>query len=173
MELILIRHTRLKIKKGICYGQSEVPVDKTFEKEKKAILKNLDLSNARTISSPLKRCTKLAGCISENYKTDERIMELNFGDWEMQKWDDIKDPELDIWMNNYIEYPCPNGESLLSMKERVVQFYEDLKLQNQQKWIIITHGGVIRLFYHIIQGVELDKIFNVKIKFGEIHSFNI
>jgi len=173
MELVLIRHTQLDIKKGICYGQSEVPVAKSFEKEKDTILKGLDTSNANIISSPLKRCTQLAGCISNNYQTDNRIMELNFGNWEMQKWDDIKDPELDIWMNNYIEYPCPNGESLLDMKTRVSDFYTDIQNQNHQKLIIITHGGVIKLFYHIIQHIELKKIFDIEVSFGEIHSFKI
>jgi len=173
MELILIRHTRLAIEKGTCYGQSEVPVSSTFEKEKNQILKNITSLDAHIISSPLKRCTKLANCISKKYQIDNRIMELNFGNWEMQKWDEIKDVELDIWMNNYIEHRCPNGESLLDMKDRVQQFYNELKLQNHKKVIIITHGGVIRLLYHLIEGVELDKIFNLKIDFGETHRFII
>ena len=173
MELILIRHTKVAIEKGICYGQSDISVADTFTMEKDLIIQNLDTSNAKIISSPLKRCTKLANYISKDYHTDNRIMELNFGSWEMQKWDDIKDPRLDIWMNNYIEYSCPNGESLLDMKERVSDFYLDIKQLNQQKLIIITHGGVIKLFYHLIKQIELNKIFDIKVDFGEIHSFKI
>lgn len=173
MELILIRHTRVHIEKGTCYGQSDISVADTFIREKDLIINNLDTSNAKIISSPLKRCTKLADHISKDYHTDKRIQEMNFGNWEMQKWDEIKDPRLDIWMNNYIEYRCPNGESLLDMKTRISDFYLNIKQQNHQKLIIITHGGVIRLFYHLIKGVELNKIFDIKVDFGEVHTFKI
>jgi len=173
MELTLIRHTEVKIEKGTCYGQSDIDVTETFEKEKNRVLKNIHATNTVVISSPLKRCTRLAGFISKNFQTDNRIMELHFGNWEMQKWDEIEDPEIDIWMNNYISYPCPNGESLLDMKTRVESFLTDLKLQDHQKYIIVTHGGVVRLFYHLIKGIELDKIFDIQIQFGEVHCFNI
>ncbi len=99
-------------------------------------------------------------------------MELNFGIWEMQKWDEINDERLDTWMNNYIEYRCPKGESLLDMKLRVDDFIKDIKLKNRDL-TIVTHGGVIRLFYHLINKVPLDKIFNLKIEYGDVHKFNI
>jgi len=173
MELILIRHTTVKIEKGTCYGQSEIDVADTFEKEKNIILKTLNLTDAKIISSPLKRCIKLADCIIKDFKIDNRIMELNFGDWEMQKWDDITDPELDIWMNNYIHHRCPNGESLLDMKTRIQDFYTEIRSQKHKRLIIITHGGVIRLLYHLVNGIALDKIFDIKVDFGEIHTFKI
>ncbi len=172
MELILIRHTRVNIEKGTCYGQSDLAVADSFKKEKNIILKNLDFTNTKIISSPLKRCVKLADCITKDLKIDHRIMELNFGDWEMQKWDDITDPELDIWMNNYIHHRCPNGESLLDMKIRIQDFYNEIRSQNHKRLIIITHGGVIRLFHHLINGIALDRIFDIKVNFGEIHTFN-
>ncbi len=173
MELILIRHTTVKIEKGTCYGQSDLAVTDSFEKEKNIILKNLDIADIKIISSPLKRCTQLANSFLKDFKTDHRIMELNFGNWEMQKWDDINDPELDIWMNNYIHHRCPNGESLLDMKFRIEDFYNEIRSQKHKKLIIITHGGVIRLFYHLIKGVALDRIFDIKVNFGEIHTFKI
>lgn len=173
MELILIRHTKVKIEPGTCYGQSDLAVAESFEVEKNNILKNLDSANTKIITSPLKRCTILANCISKEYTTDKRIMELNFGNWELQKWDEIKDPELDIWMNDYINYCCPKGESLLDMKSRVSNFLDDLKKQNHKKLIIVTHAGVIRLFHHLINEVSLDKIFNIKVDFGKTHTFNV
>jgi alpha-ribazole phosphatase len=32
--------------------------------------------------------------------TDERLLEYNFGDWEMKRWGDIDEVELDPWMQD-------------------------------------------------------------------------
>ena len=172
MELILVRHTRVAIK-DICYGFADVELADTFEKEKDEVLKKIDSSNAVVFSSTSSRCTKLAKYISEDFKTDARIKELNFGNWELKKWDDLSDPEFDVWMNDYINYRCPNGESLLDMKSRVEDFYKDIISKNHEKVIVVTHGGVIRLFNHLINEVPLDKIFDIKIEYGDVVKFTI
>jgi len=76
-------------------------------------------------------------------------------------------------MNNYINYRCPNGESLLDMKSRVEDFYKDIISKNYEKVIVVTHGGVIRLFNHLINEVPLDKIFDIKIEYGDVVKFTI
>ena len=171
MELILVRHTKVAVE-GVCYGFSDVDLADTFEEEKDEVLKKVDSTNSVIFSSPLSRCTKLASHISSKYKSDERIKELNFGDWEMKKWDDLSDPEFDVWMNDYINYKCPNGESLLDMKDRVEAFYKGIATGNYDKVILVTHGGVIRLFHHLINGIYLDEIFNIKIEYGDVIKFN-
>ena len=171
MELILVRHTKVAVK-GVCYGFSDVNLADTFEREKDEVLKIVDTKGILVVSSPLSRCTKLASYLSSKFQTDKRIKELNFGDWEMKKWDDLSDPKFDIWMNDYINYKCPNGESLLDMKSRVEDFYKEITSKNYNKVIIVTHGGVIRLFYHLIKGVSLENIFDIKIEYGEVHTFS-
>ena len=170
MEIILVRHTKVAVK-GTCYGFSDVDLADTFEQEKDEVLKKVDSTNTVVYSSPLSRCTKLAHYITSDFKIDDRIKELNFGDWEMKRWDDLSDPEFDDWMNDYINYKCPNGESLLDMKSRVEAFYKEISSGNNDRVIIVTHGGVIRLFNHLINGVALDKIFDIKIEYGEVHTF--
>ncbi len=172
MELILVRHTKVGVD-GVCYGFSDVNLADSFEYEKEEVIKKLDFSNSVVISSPSTRCTKLANFISFDYRIDERIKELNFGDWEMKRWDDISDPEFDVWMNDYVNYKCPNGESLLDMKSRVEEFYQELISSKEKKLIIVTHSGVIRLFHHLINNVSLDKIFDFKVEYGGIYTFNI
>jgi len=172
MEIILVRHTKVGIS-GVCYGFSDVKLANTFEQEKKEVLKKVGLTNAVVFSSPLSRCTKLASSISNTFGTDNRIKELNFGDWEMRKWDNLSDPEFDIWMNDYINYKCPNGESLTEMKNRVEEFYKEILSSKQKKIVVVTHAGVIRIFYHLINGVPLDKIFDLKIEHGGVYNFKI
>lgn len=172
MELILVRHTKVAVN-GVCYGFSDVELNDTFLQEKEEVLKKVDSTNAVVISSPSSRCTKLASFISSDYKTDDSIKELNFGDWEMKRWDDISDPEFDVWMNDYINYRCPNGESLLDMKSRVEVFYNKITSLNYDKVILVTHSGVVRLFHHLLNDIALDKIFDIKIEYGDVHTFNV
>ena len=171
MELILVRHTKVAVD-GLCYGFSDVDLADSFIAEKDEVLKKVDSNDAVVISSSSSRCTKLASYISYDYSTDDRIKELNFGDWELKRWDDLSDPEFDVWMNDYVKYKCPNGESLLQMKGRVEDFYKELVSKNYQKVILVTHSGVVRIFHHLLKGIPLEDIFNVEIDYGGVHTFN-
>ena len=84
MNIYLIRHTSVDVPKGLCYGQSDVPLRPTFEAEAavtKAKIESIHFDMAYT--SPLSRCTRLAQyCGFGDAIRDPRILELNFGDWK-------------------------------------------------------------------------------------------
>ena len=42
MDIIMVRHTRVGVPKGTCYGWSDVPVADTFEQEATLTKSNLD-----------------------------------------------------------------------------------------------------------------------------------
>ena len=61
MEIYLVRHTTPAIKKGICYGQTDVDLNsETFESELYEIKNKLPSNIVRFYCSPLIRCSKLA-----------------------------------------------------------------------------------------------------------------
>jgi len=94
---------------------------------------------------------------------------LNFGDWEGKAWDEIKDPFLDTWMEDFVNKKCSNGESFVMLHERVGKFLEELKKQNHEKVVIITHGGVIRTIQAIHKQIALKDAFNESpAGFGEL-----
>jgi alpha-ribazole phosphatase len=87
MEVYLVRHTETVCPKGICYGQSDVSIIEPY-----AVFSvyNEAIASRCYIFSPLQRCTLLANYIKENLgcisiKQDDRLMEMNFGDWENEK----------------------------------------------------------------------------------------
>ncbi len=63
MEIIFVRHTSVDVAPGTCYGQSDVPLNESFQQEAEAVRQQL-LSKAehplRVYTSPLFRCTRLA-----------------------------------------------------------------------------------------------------------------
>ena len=95
MEVILIRHTSVDVPPGMCYGQTDVPLKPTFETEAAVTAENLKtyLPFDHVYTSPLTRCVRLATyCGYPDAERDKRIMEINFGDWEMKPFEQNEDP---------------------------------------------------------------------------------
>ncbi|WP_157961093.1 histidine phosphatase family protein [Lutibacter citreus] len=169
MEIYLIRHTTPKIEKGICYGQADLDVDNTFEKEINVILKSITFDeNTVVYSSPLKRCVKLAHKFSKDIITDDRLMELNFGDWELLKWDDLPKKESNIWMNNFVIESTPNGEAYIDLAKRANEVFNEITSSSAKKLIITTHAGVIRSILSKINHIQLKDSFDIKVEYGQI-----
>jgi alpha-ribazole phosphatase len=174
MQVHLIRHTTPAISTDICYGQSEVPLAQSFVIEKNWLLKQLDAQYDAVFSSPLSRCTQLAQQIpSRVYQTDARLLEMNFGHWELQKWNDIAPESLNLWMNDFVNWQVESGESLKLMSQRVVAFIEELSEQAHQNVAIVTHAGVIRIFWAWVLEIPLQNIFRLKIGYGEIYTLTL
>lgn len=171
MTIILIRHTRVKVVPGLCYGQSDIPIADTFEEESCTILRKLhgfDISKAEIISSPLSRCTRLADKISARYRTDSRLMELDFGEWELQSWDSVDRQKSDYWMEDFVNRRCPQGESYSDMENRVQEFFHQSLSGKSDPVILVTHSGVIRIFHAWASGCPLKDTFNLKVEYGDI-----
>ena len=146
MEVILIRHTSVDVPQGTCYGQTDVPVAATFEQEAAVTKRNLeqygDIDMA--YSSPLTRARLLARyCGYPQPKLDNRLKEMATGQWEMQRYDDIKDPYIEEWYNDYLHLPTPGGESFTEQLERVSNFLDELRQKPYKRVAIFAHGGVL------------------------------
>ncbi|WP_130736536.1 alpha-ribazole phosphatase [Flavobacterium sp. J27] len=170
MEVYLVRHTETVCEKGICYGQADVVLREPYLQEFEKIKQQLSLQEKIPVfSSPLKRCTLLADFLSNSdFQTDARLMEMHFGDWELQPWDTIPKEPLNKWMQDFVSVQVPHGESFVLLYERVLSFIEDLKKKNIKKNLIITHAGVIRSFLCYQQKLPLQDAFQNKCNFGEV-----
>ena len=175
MEIILVRHTTPNIEKGICYGQADIGVTETFSEEIQPILKEVKVNDSETIyySSPLQRCKLLAEKLSDTIIYDDRLKELDFGDWELQKWNDINKHELDVWMKDFVNIAFTNGESYIDLHTRTVKFLNELKTLKKQRVVIVTHAGVIRSLWAYINKTPLEKSFDLKLNYGHIIKFTL
>lgn len=144
MEVIMIRHTRVDVVPGTCYGQSDVPLADTFEQEAsltRAALEEYAPFDA-VYSSPLSRALRLAAfCGYPEAKTDSRLMEMSMGEWELRRYDEIDDPALKEWMGDYLHLPTRGGESFPQLYARVAGFLDELRGQPYAKVAVFSHGG--------------------------------
>jgi len=161
MEIYLIRHTTPAVERGICYGQTDIDVTATFEEEAAAIKKHISSSIQKVYSSPLQRCTKLAGYLfpSHQIQLHPHLMEVNCGEWEMKKWNDIPIEISNAWMQDFVNNPFPRGENYVQLHNRVVSVFKQV-IETQAASAIIAHGGVLRSIMSYITQTALNNSFN-------------
>ncbi|WP_136668676.1 alpha-ribazole phosphatase [Flavobacterium sp. H122] len=168
MEIYLVRHTETVCAKGICYGQADVEIAEPFLGQFEEIVKQLP-ENAVVYSSPLQRCMLLADYLAPSaFKTDKRLMEMDFGDWELKNWDEIPSEEIDPWMKDFVNVKVPGGESFVELYDRVLSFIEEKRSDTAFPLVIVTHAGVIRSFLCKQMNLDLKDAFSNKVDFGQV-----
>lgn len=177
MQLTIVRHTRVDVPKGICYGNTDVPLAATYEEDMRQVTDKLRGETFDAVySSPLTRCRLLAEkiCPDADIQTDGRLMELNFGKWEMTAWETVyATEEGKSWFADFLRAPCPNGGSYTEMEQNVISFLDELKGKKYQNVLIVTHAGVIRTFDSILNNKTPEESFSSLLEYGAVLRFNL
>ena len=171
LKLYLVRHTTPLFEAGTCYGQTDIDVANSFVDECKRLRQKIaGISFDAVFSSPLQRCGKLAIAMQLGpVQFDTRIQELNFGDWEMQKWSLIKSDEFEVWSHNYAQLAPPNGETFTELHTRSTEFISDLKHKYMGKNIaVFSHGGVIRAMLAEVLNMPLKGLFRFTVDYASV-----
>ena len=137
----------MNIEPDIFYGQSDIDVSKNFKNEVSLIKKKMneleiDDSKLLVFSSPLRRCVKLSEQLFNKFKTDERLKELNFGDWENKKISQITQEEIEKWKKDIMNFQIPNGETNRMFFERLKSFCDEI-FRSDNDFFIVAHAGSI------------------------------
>jgi alpha-ribazole phosphatase len=176
MEVILVRHTSVDVPTGTCYGQTNVPLRSTFEEEAMIVASALQgyAPFDRVYTSPLSRCTRLATfCGYADAQRDKRLLEMNFGEWEMQRYEEIEDPQLQAWYADWKQVSATGGESFVQQYERVVQFLSELKEKPYSKVAIFSHGGVLTCAKMYAEELSAEEAFASPTPYGGIINLTI
>jgi len=147
MRLILIRHPQPLVDAGICYGSTDLEVAPAQLERTLATLAPQLPAGLPVYASPLSRCAGLAARLSDTPIFDARLMEMDFGSWEMRAWDDIARADIDAWAADLPNYRPGGAESVLEMAMRIAAFHADLQRQlgDDGEAIIVCHAGAMRL----------------------------
>ncbi len=177
MDLVLIRHPAPAVASGVCYGASDLPLAGDAADEARAIVARLRARGfrwpAQVLTSPLVRCASVAQAIGERLPADVRIeprlREIDFGAWEMQRWDAIGREALDRWQSDLMGAREHGGESAAQFVARVLPFAEALDAQAGEaapNVACLTHAGVMRALAAHWLGVSLDTLLARRIAYG-------
>jgi alpha-ribazole phosphatase len=162
VELILIRHPRPAGVEGLCYGSSDVAVSpdelaRCADAVRSVLAQLTPAAAVRCFSSPLQRCAGLADMLFPGYRSDARLAEMHFGDWEGQRWDAIPRSQVDAWAADLLGFRPGGGENVFEVAQRVQGFLQDVRQDGGTHAVVVCHAGTIRLMQALASGDPLVK----------------
>jgi probable phosphoglycerate mutase len=117
------------------------------------------------VASPMKRTRETMerirtamGLEPHAYRTDPRLVEVNFGDWQGFTYAELErqhpgisgERSLDKW--DYL--PSGEGaESYQMLYERIKPWFEEL----DRDTVCVTHGGVIRALFRLVEKISKEE----------------
>lgn len=176
MTLLVARHAPVEVA-GICYGRHEVPTCQNPDATAREIFEALGELRTRITavwSSPAKRCRlpaeTLAGLLSVPFRVSDDLQELDYGQWEGQRWDVLERDDgerLKQWMDAWQSETPPDGEAVADLERRVRRWLE----ANGTGQLIVAHAGVIRALCVILRGLSWEEAMAREIGYLETEIF--
>lgn len=175
-RLHLLRHGQVSGFENRRYnGQADVALTDLGIEQSQAYAECLKESPLVAVySSDLSRSAYGAGLIAADHDLssilDQRLRELNIGDWEGLTWDEIQNRWPQEWqarLDDLVNIAPPGGESLIQMAQRIRSVIVELVEKHQGEEIaIVAHGGVNRVILLDAIGAPLTRMFHLEQSYG-------
>lgn len=115
--------------------------------------------------SPAVRATQSARILAnildlKDLFADYRLEERNWGEWGGKKWEEIAEKLGVMNITERYQFIPPNGESWENFEKRLLEFWQDLQLNQYQNIAIVTHMGSIRALLPLILSQPREKSFD-------------
>lgn len=170
MTVILLRHGRSTSNTAhVLAGRSEgVDLDDKGREQAQALVDRIGSLPIRAIvRSPLLRCERtvqpLAEALGIEPIADDRISEVDYGDWTGRKLGDlVKEPLWAVVQQQPSAAVFPGGEGLAHVQARAVEAVREHdrllaeKHEGDALWVACTHGDVIKAVVADALGSHLD-----------------
>jgi alpha-ribazole phosphatase len=159
VKLWLLRHARVELAPGLCYGATDIAADEAETRlAAQAAAATLPLGLGVRVSG-LRRAGQMAealGALRPDLgpaQRDPRLNEMDFGTFELQPWDAIPRDAIDLWVADFARHRFGGVESTQEVINRVGQaLVEPCALGGPAHEVLwITHAGVIRAATYIAQ----------------------
>lgn len=162
-EIWLVRHAPTMLK-GVCYGQSDVPVTLEPAEAARAIAERWEEHAPGVVpelwTSPSARTRPVAEELARRFRTssqvDARLSELSFGEWEGRAFAEIEHTDsarFQRWMRAYEVEAPPGGETAAQLRARVAEWLEERR-RVAGTTLAVTHAGVMRMGLAIAAGLK-------------------
>jgi len=176
--LYLVRHGETILPKGICIGQTDIPMAKKgaecITQKTLPQLLALHLESPLLISSPLQRTMAtakiLADKLSATIQPEPALQEINMGKWDGLAFTYIKEhwaKEYEERGSNFAYFKAPDGESFSDVQQRALKAVLTL-CRRPEPVVVVTHAGVIRTLLCAANQTPLQKLFTYAPKTGSI-----
>lgn len=142
--IYVVRHGRTTANaSGLLLGRADPELDPTgYEQAKR--LATVVPEDAYVLASPLKRTQQTAAALTETVHTDERLIELDYGHWDLRPVREVTADEWSHWRAN-IGFCPPEGESIEALTERVSNLLDEIAHDPPAPTVaLVTHVSPIK-----------------------------
>lgn len=122
-------------------------------------------------TSPLRRALDTAAILGESTSLAPRpidgLREIRLGEWEGKTATEIRTTSgnlYDRWLDRPLDVSSPpGGEEIRAFQQRAVEAIESLRRSHiDGDLLVVTHGGVIKVYLCHILGLDLNRLFRIK-----------
>lgn len=177
--LWLIRHPQPESgAEGRCYGSLDWRLSERGLLQAQSIAGRLRGEPLAAIyTSPRLRCLQAAEALAAGrtcpLETLDALRELDFGDFEGRRYEEIERSHPEIyreWMEHPTEVQFPGGECFRTMRQRVLDAAADLRARHAADTIaLITHGGAVRIILAEALGIPPRHLFRLAQRHGAMN----
>jgi broad specificity phosphatase PhoE len=154
MTLYVCRHGRTEANAaGLLLGRADPGLDDLGRLQAEALAAALPKAGP-VVSSPLRRCRDTAAAFGRPVSVDERLIELDYGEWDQTPLGDVPAESWAEWQRDPGFRP-PGGESLEALYLRVASALDELA-DSQEPIVIVSHVSPIKAAVAWALGVGVE-----------------
>ncbi len=138
-------------------GHTDISISDSGRSAAEAWLLPDDIREAYWFSSPLKRTRQTASILGIRPQTDDRLIEMNWGVWEGESLQDLRDTHGEAMKLNEslgLDFCPPGGESPRMVQQRIMPWLAHVGSLDYPV-AAVTHRGVIRAVTALATGWDM------------------
>ena len=142
--IFVVRHGRTQANaSGLLLGRADPALDETGRAQAAAVAAVLP-GVTRVVASPLLRAQETAAAFGLPVETDERWIELDYGDWDQRPILEIPAETWAAWRTDPAFRP-PGGETLAELNQRVRRACDDvIATRTDGHTVVVTHVSPVK-----------------------------
>ncbi len=178
MTLTLLRHAQIEASFEGCYnGHNDISLSAQGRSQARALKQRLDTSSFDAIyCSDLRRTKETldAFCHQQEVIYTKELREKSWGRHEGLSYEQIVTMEGQEYKNFDQWLAILDGEAYDLFIHRIKNFFfEFLPQQGDKNLLIVTHSGVIRILFHLLEKIPLKEAFSRKVNYASLTHIEI
>jgi alpha-ribazole phosphatase len=172
-RLLLVRHAQTSEEtRGRVHGRLDAGLSPDGRRQARALARELRATALDAVyTSPSRRAVETATPIAAAHElapvADERLREIDFGDLEGRRFEDIERSHPDLyreWMTTPARVRFPAGESYRDLRRRALAAMGALRERHPGGTIaVVTHAGVVRALLAKCLAMPASAIFRLDV----------
>lgn len=154
MDLVFVTHGSTDSPVDMCVGQSDIALSGAgFAAIQELASSWIGPPPRFLFGNDLHRCQQSAQIFAARFAIeplwDPRLREMDFGDWQGQRWKNISQQDRDRyqrWLHNPIIQPAPGGESFTDLLHRSGAWLASVLASTSRRDVVLTiaHASTLR-----------------------------